>query len=357
MVGSLSLREAWTGLGVTRKFFWVVGVFSLSALVAAWLWMSLAQREYRVLFAGLSDADGGHVVAALDKLRIPYQLNEPGGSIEVPLEQFHLARYRLAVEGLPKAEYEHGGADHGGDYPAAGQAAMRFGMSSFQEQAAHQHALEAELAHSIEMLDGIKSARVHLALPKQSAFLREPVLPSASVLITPEPAAALLPGQIEAVRLLVASSVPGMLAEQVNVLDQHGALPALQSSSPSPQTEIPADAMPNYPVKASPATIPKTPQLAQPVQPVPTWMEIDRLTQNREVLLGLLLAAFVAWLLLRLRARSQRAALQQEADAQMQAEQSLEEQSLDVRLVQLRQRVMADPRVAASVVKLWLQET
>ena len=219
---------------------------------------------------------------------------------------------------------------------------------------AHQRTLEAELAHSIEMLDGIKSARVHLALPKQSAFLREPVLPSASVLITPEPAAALTPGQVEAVRLLVASSVPGMLAEQVNVLDQHGALPALQSSSPSPQIEIPeteisAAAMPNFPVKALPTTIPKTPQLAQSV---PTWLEIDRLTQNREVMLGLLLAAFVAWLLLRLRARGQRAALKLEADAEMKGE-----QSLDVRLVQLRQRVMADPRVAASVVKLWVQET
>lgn len=342
MVGSLSLREAWTGLGATRKLLWVVAVLSLSALVAAWLWMSLVQREYRVLFVGLSDADGGQVVAALEKLRIPYQLNEPGGTIEVPSDQFHLARYRLAVEGLPKAE-------HGGDHPATGQPAMRFGMSSFQEQAAHQHTLEAELAHSIEMLDGIKSARVHLALPKQSAFLREPVLPSASVLITPEPAAALMPGQVEAVRLLVASSVPGLLAEQVNVLDQHGALPALQSSSPSSQIEIPAAAMPNSPVKASPATIPKTPQLAQPV---PTWLEIERLTQNREVMLGLLLAAFVAWLLLRLRARGQRAALKQEADAEMQGE-----QSLDVRLVQLRQRVMADPRVAASVVKLWVQET
>lgn len=345
MAGSLSLREIWASFGVVRKLLWAAAVVCLPTLVVVLFWLNPAQREYRVLFAGLSDRDGGEVVKALEKLRIPYQLNEPGGAIEVPLSQLHIARYKLAVEGIPKTEHA-----------TVEQPGMRFGLSSFQEQVAHQRTLEAELAHSIKMLDRIKSARVHLALPKQSAFLREPVLPSASVLITPEPAASLIPEQVEAIRLLVASSVPGLLAEQVNVLDQHGALPALQSSSLSPQIETPetgssAAAMPNSPVKTLTAVIPKTPQLVSPVQSTSIWMKWERMAQNREVLLGLLLAVFVAWLLLRLRARGQRAALKLEANAEMQGE-----QSLDVRLVQLRQRVIADPRLAASVVKLWVQE-
>lgn len=344
MAGGLSLRETWANLGIVAKLLWVAVMVCLPALVAVWLWMNTAQREYRVLFAGLPDKDGGEVVKALEKLRIPYQLSEPGGAIEVPLSQLHIARYKLAVEGIPTAEHA-----------TVEQPGMRFGLSSFQEQAAHQRSLETELAHSIKTIAGIESARVHLALPRQSSFLREPVQPSASVLLKLAPGAAPTPGQVEAVRLIVANSVPGMAVEQVSVLDQHGALPALAHDTEAPQPHIDpaADRRPVNPVQLPPTVIERAAQQtelpARSAQAMQAWLGR---VQSRDVMLGLLLAALTAWLMLRLRARRLRAMTAQEAEADVQ-----EAQSLDMQLARLRQRVMADPRVAASVIKLWVRET
>jgi hypothetical protein len=235
---------------------------------------------------------------------------------------------------------------------------MRFGLSSFQEQAAHQRMLETELARSIEIIAGIESARVHLALPKQSAFLREAVSPSASVLLKLKSGAVLTPEQVQAVRLIVARSVPGMTTELVNVVDAQGTLSASKpvdaGEKTSPRIEIPpTPSMPSSGREADDQTGRKLPSAQPALNPVTqlpaaqTWLAWLA-AQNREILLGLLLAVFVAWLFLRLRAHGH--------PAPEIGDDKHDSQSLEVQLVQLRQRVIADPGVAASVVKLWIQK-
>ncbi len=208
------LRDAYAAASPARKLVWGGLILLLLALPAALFWMDAqTPRAYRVLFAELSDRDGGEVVEALERLNIPYRLTEADGSIQVPADQLHVARYKLAAQGLPR-----------GDKPADETAGPRFGLSPFQEQLGYQRGLEAQLARSVESIDSVESARVHLALPRQSAFLREQIPPAASVLIELRPGASLAEEKVEALRQIVAGGVPGLNAAQVSVVDQSGAL-------------------------------------------------------------------------------------------------------------------------------------
>lgn len=207
-----AVTAAFRNASFGKKAVWTTLVLAL-ALAAAYLYWA-RQPEYRVLFASLSDRDGGAVVDALERLNIPYRLAEPNGAVEVPLDQLHAARYKLAALGLPKGDKrEVESSSLGG-----------FGFSAFQEQVGYQRSLEDELSKSVEDLDGVESARVHLALPRQSSFLRERIPPAASVLLKLEPSASLDEGQVESIRHIVANSVPGMMTAQVSVVDQSGVL-------------------------------------------------------------------------------------------------------------------------------------
>lgn len=208
------LRAAYAAASPSRKLLWWGAIFILLALPPALYWGDTQEPSFRVLFADLSDKDGGEVVEALDRLRIKYRISQENGAIEVPSDQLHIARYRLAAQGLPK-----------GDKPDAEETVgPRFGLSPFQEQIGYQRSLESELSQSVGDIEGVESSRVHLALPKQSAFLREQVPPAASVLVKLEPGKQLSEGQVEAVRQIVANSVPGMGAGQVSIVDQNGTL-------------------------------------------------------------------------------------------------------------------------------------
>jgi flagellar M-ring protein FliF len=208
------LRDAFAAASPARKLVWGGVILLLLALPAALFWQEAqTPREYRVLFAELSDRDGGEVVEALERLNIPYRLTDADGSVEVPSDQLHVARYKLAAQGLPR-----------GDKPTDETSGPRFGISPFQEQLGYQRSLEAELARSVESLEAIESARVHLALPKQSTFLREQVPPAASVLVVLKPGASLAEEKVEALRQIVAGGVPGLNPGQVSVVDQGGAL-------------------------------------------------------------------------------------------------------------------------------------
>ncbi len=207
------LRDAFAAASPARKLVWGVIILLLLALPAALFWKDAqAPREYRVLFAELSDRDGGEVVETLERLNIPYRLAAADGSIQVPVDQLHVARYKLAAQGLPR-----------GDKPVD-DSGPRFGVSPFQEQLGYQRSLEAALARSVESIDAVQSARVHLALPRQSTFLREQVPPAASVLVELKPGAGIDEETVESLRQIVAGSVPGMNPGQVSVVDQRGAL-------------------------------------------------------------------------------------------------------------------------------------
>lgn len=195
-----------------RAMLALLVVLPLAALGAAWFGFSPV--EYRVLYPKLSDRAGGEVLAALDQLDIPYRLSADDGGIEVPAVDLHAARYRLAARGLPKSD----------DMLREEADAPRFGVSSAQEQQRLQRALEAELARSVRTLDAVELARVHLALPKVSPFLRDAPPATAAVLVRLRPGTALTPGQVAAIQTLVAASVPRMKRGDVQVLDPRGML-------------------------------------------------------------------------------------------------------------------------------------
>ena len=196
-----------------KNFLRGLGVAVVLAIAAA-LWMWNQQPEYRVLFANFTDRDGGAITASLDQLNIKHKFSEAGGAILVPSDQVHDARLKLAAQGLPK----------GGNVGFELMENQKLGVSQFLEQVNFQRALEGELARSIESLAAVATARVHLALPKPSVFVRDQQKPTASVLLNLHPGRAIDAAQVSAIVHLVASSVPELLPSSVTVVDQGGTL-------------------------------------------------------------------------------------------------------------------------------------
>jgi len=190
----------------------------LALMVAVWMWSQ--QPEYRVLFSNYSDRDGGAITASLDQMGVQYKFSEGGNAILVPAEQIPDLRLKLAAQGLPK----------GGNVGFELMENQKLGVSQFLEQVNYQRSLEGELARSIQSLGSVLSARVHLALPKPSVFVRDQQKPTASVLLNLQPGRALDPGQVSAIVHLVASSVPELTFGNVTVVDQTGALLSEQAA-------------------------------------------------------------------------------------------------------------------------------
>ena len=215
MLGWLnSLRDLIADASPMRRFMLALLVLlPLIALAAAYL--KLNPPVYRVLYAQLSDRAGGEVITALEQLDIPYRLSDADGTIEVPLDQLHAARYRLAARGLPKTDDER--QDEAERVPS-------FGASSLQEQQRFQRALELDLARSIQKLEAVEIARVHLALPKVSPFLRDAPPATAAVLVRLRTDAQLSVDQVTTIQTLVAAGVPRMKRTDVQVLDPSGVL-------------------------------------------------------------------------------------------------------------------------------------
>ena len=206
-----------TRLSPRTRALLMLGAAGLIAVVsAAWLWST--SPSYGVLFTNVSDRDGGAIIAQLSQMNIPYR-NSDGGTILVPLEKVHEARLKLASLGLPK------GSIVGFELLES----QKFGLTQFQEQLNYQRGLEGELARSIQTLAPVAAARVHLALPKASGFLRDKEPPTASVLLQLHPGQTLDRAQVAGIVHLVASSVPELNPKNVSVVDQHGDLLANRS--------------------------------------------------------------------------------------------------------------------------------
>lgn len=207
------LADGFARLDGSQKVKLGLGALALIALALALFFMG-RQAEWRVLFANLSDRDGGAIVAQLSQMNVPYKYTDGGQAIMVPADKVHDTRLRLASQGLPR------GSVTGFELMEAN----RFGMTQFQERLTFQRGLEGELTRSIQSLSSVQSARVHLALPNQNGFFREQQKPSASVLVSLFPGRTLDKAQIAGIVHLVASSVPEMNPKSVSVLDDAGTL-------------------------------------------------------------------------------------------------------------------------------------
>lgn len=196
-----------------QKIMLALGVAAAIAVMSA-VWMWGQQPDYRVLFSNFSDRDGGAIVAELEKMNVPYKYSEGGGAVLVPADRVHDARLKLASQGLPK----------GGNVGFELMENQKLGSSQFVERVNFQRAMEGELARSIESVSVVQSARVHLAMPKDSVFVSEQKTPTASVLLNLHPGRVLDLQQISAIVHLVASSVPELPIKNVTVVDQNGNL-------------------------------------------------------------------------------------------------------------------------------------
>lgn len=195
------------------KLLLLAGAAAVIAVMAVF-WMWSQQPDYRVLFSNYADKDGGAIVAALEKMNVPYKFSESGTAILVPAAQVHQARLKLAAEGLPK----------GGNIGFELLENQKFGVSQFVEQVNFQRALEGELERSIQSIGAVDVARIHLAIPKPSVFVRDQLKPTASVLLNLRPGRTLDPQQVSAIVHLVASSIPDLPTTNVTVVDQNGNL-------------------------------------------------------------------------------------------------------------------------------------
>lgn len=207
------IRQVLARLSGQQKIVLMVAIAGVIALlVASSTW--LKQADYRILFSNISERDGGSIIAALEQMNVPYRFSDSGSAILVPGSKVHEVRLRLASQGLPK----------GGAVGFELMENQKFGISQFAEQVNYQRGLEGELARTIQSIAAVQGARVHLAIPKPTVFVREEMKPSASVMLSLYPGRALEASQIAGIQNLVAASVPSLAASSVTLIDQNGAM-------------------------------------------------------------------------------------------------------------------------------------
>ena len=209
-----SLRERFLALNTNQRLFMGLGFAGLVLALGVVFSAGKSTQDYRVLFANVNEGDGAAIITALQQMNVPYQFTEGGGAITVPQALVYETRLKLAGQGLPKA----------GNVGFELLENQKFGTSQFVERVNYLRGLEGELARSVSSLGQVKSARVHLAVPKPSAFVREQERPTASVIVTLHPGRVLDGAQIAAIARLVSSAVPGMRAQEVSIMDTEGGI-------------------------------------------------------------------------------------------------------------------------------------
>jgi len=202
------------GLTIARQIGLMLGLaLSVAIGVAVVLWSQ--EPSYGRLYSEIGESDVSEILEILNKDNIKYKVETGSGAIMVPMDQVSTVKLKLAAQGLPKSNslgYELLDKEQG------------FGASKSVETVRFQRALEGEIARTIMSIQNVKTARVLLAIPAQSVFVRERKKPSASVIVHLYQGRALDKGQVESIIHLVASSVPQLEAEHVTVVDQKGQL-------------------------------------------------------------------------------------------------------------------------------------
>lgn len=201
-------------LSIPRQIGLLVGLAASIALgLAVVLWSR--EPDYAPLYTQVTPRDSAEIVTALERYNIAFKMEQNTGTILVETDQLQMARLKLASDGLPR--------DSNNASELFGNGTM-FSNSQFMENARYKHGLEAELARTISKFNEIKAARVHLAIPKESAFVRDTQQPSASVFVDVYPGVELRKQTTAAIVNLVASSIPNLNASMVTVVDQDGQL-------------------------------------------------------------------------------------------------------------------------------------
>ena len=190
----------------------VLTTVTIGSVLAMSFWVKTP--DLQLLYANLSEKDASAIVDNLKTQNIPYELSNQGKTIRVPSNQVHEVRLKMASEGLPE------GSEVG--LEIFDKTAL--GMTDFIQKLNYQRALQGELARTIKTLDSISSARVHLVIPKQTLFIREKAKGKASVTIKTNAGRTLSQHQVQGIIHLISSSVEGITADNVVVVDDKGRL-------------------------------------------------------------------------------------------------------------------------------------
>ena len=225
------VRETMEQPGFRRAFPTLLA--SLTAVAAVILYISMQKPEMTTLYSSVSETEKSKIIDSLQNMGIEIQLDPATGELLVPTTVYHQARISLAAQGLP--EYSGGGFGSLENMP--------LGVSRSVEGLKLRQAQEAELGKSITEISSIQSARVHLALPEKSVFVRDQTPPTASVFVNLKNGRKLDQAQVLAITNLVSSSVPAMSPSNVSIIDQFG---NLLSNSPDDPDQALADSQLEY---------------------------------------------------------------------------------------------------------------
>lgn len=205
------MKDWWNVLPSRARWTLACATAGLAALLCVALWWVL-RTDHAVLFTDLRPQDAAVMSAELDKLKVPYAVADNGATLLVDRAQVHAVRMKLMGRDLPL----HGGVGlelfNNTD----------FGMTEFAQKINYQRALQGELTRTILAFPEIRDARVHLALPEQGLFRQNAARPKAALTLTLRPGLSLRPEQVSGIQRLVAAAVPGLAAQEVTLVDQHG---------------------------------------------------------------------------------------------------------------------------------------
>jgi flagellar M-ring protein FliF len=221
------LQRTFGGFTTGQKVVAIVGTGAL--LLAGFMVFRWASTpSYSPLFSNLASTDASAIIEELEAQGVPYEISNGGNTILVPREQVYTTRINLSGEGLP-------GASEGGYSLLDNQS---LSTSQFQEQTSFKRAMEGELSNTIEAIDGVETAVVHLAMPQKEVFADEQDPTTASVLVKTRAGSTLQPEQVQAVVNLVSSSIDGLEDDKVTVADSTGkVLSAPGGTAGSAQTQ------------------------------------------------------------------------------------------------------------------------
>jgi len=208
------ILAGFNSLGILRQLGLMVGLAASVAIgFSVVLWSQ--QPDYRVLFSNMEFADANQVIEQLQLYKVPYKFDTSSRAILVPESHVHTARLRLAAEGITidkTVGFEIMDREQG------------LGTSQFMETTRYRRGLEGELARTISSMTSVRSARVHLAIPKDTVFIRDQRKPRASVFLDMYSGRQLERDQVAAIANLIASSIPELDVQDVTVVDQRGRL-------------------------------------------------------------------------------------------------------------------------------------
>ncbi len=195
-----------------KNLFFALSLIAIITLLAAILFKDLSKERYGVLYTGLSPDDAGKILSVLQEEKVPYKIEGDGSIILVPKSRVYEVRLKLAAKGLPSSNVV--------GFEIFNEPKM--GATHFQENINYIRAIEGELTRTIKKIDAIKDAKVNIALPQDSIFLRQEDEAKASVVVLLWPGKDLTKEQVKAIVFLVSHAVPKLKPQNVTVVDNRG---------------------------------------------------------------------------------------------------------------------------------------